>query len=72
MTKTEQNQVAAIVGIAVVAILFTIFPWPREWIVERASTNVTYAYDSFIVPVLAQVADWFTAAWNWLDGLLPW
>ena len=72
MTKTEQNQVAAIVGIAVMAILFTIFPFPREWLVEHISGGVTYAYTTYIAPVCGQVAAWIIAAWDWLDGLLPW
>lgn len=72
MTKTEQNQVALLVGIAVVAILFTIFPAPREWMVQHFSSGLTYLYETFLAPVFAQLGAWFTAVWGWLGGLLPW
>lgn len=72
LTKTEQNQLAALVGVAVALILLMIAPASRDWIVGHATVIVTYVYDAFLVPVGQAIGTAYATVWGWLGGLLPW
>jgi hypothetical protein len=70
MTNAEKNQLAALVGVAVVLLLCLIAPASREWITGHSVAVVDYAWGSLLAPMFDMATGSITGAWGWLTGLV--